>query len=81
MNMTLPPEWLRFVEENVASGRYHSAHEVIGEALRLLQQHEGEQADLHALRAAIDESITAIECGMYGDGVAAFAHLRARRHR
>ena len=40
MSVTLTPEHEAMVQERVASGRYSDAHEVIGDALRLLEEHE-----------------------------------------
>jgi len=46
MNVSLTPELERLVQEKVESGLYHSASEVVREALRLLQ----EQDELRRLR-------------------------------
>ena len=40
MNISLTPELEKFVQDKVASGRYHSASEVIREGLRLLEEQE-----------------------------------------
>ena len=40
MNVSVTPELEKFVQELVASGRYHSASEVFREGLRLLEQAE-----------------------------------------
>jgi len=40
MNVSVTPELEQFVQELVASGRYHSASEVFREGLRLLEQTE-----------------------------------------
>jgi antitoxin ParD1/3/4 len=40
MNISVPPELERLVTEKVASGRYSSASEVVGEALRLLEERD-----------------------------------------
>ena len=40
MNVSLTPELENLVNEKVESGRYHSANEVIHQALRLLKDHE-----------------------------------------
>jgi len=44
MNVSLTPELEQFVNTKVESGRYHSASEVIREALRLLEEHEHAKA-------------------------------------
>jgi antitoxin ParD1/3/4 len=40
MNVSLTEELEEFVQQKVSSGRYHSASEVVREALRLLQDHD-----------------------------------------
>lgn len=40
MNVSLTPELERLVSEKVASGMYHSASEVVREALRLLHERD-----------------------------------------
>ncbi len=53
MSITMTAEAEAKIREKVESGRYASADAVIGEALRLLDEHE--QAMLERLRALIDE--------------------------
>jgi antitoxin ParD1/3/4 len=40
MNVSLTPELEKLVQEKVKSGLYHSASEVIRDALRLLQERD-----------------------------------------
>ena len=40
MNVSLTPELETLVNENVKSGNYNSASEVVREALRLLKEHD-----------------------------------------
>jgi antitoxin ParD1/3/4 len=71
MSVALPPEIEQFVAQEVATGAYVSADEVIVAAVQLLKQH---QTDLARLKADIAE-------GLEGEGVPAeqvFAQLRAR---
>ena len=44
MNVSLTPELEKFVSAKVDSGRYTSASEVVREALRLLEEHDGSRA-------------------------------------
>lgn len=46
MNFSLPPELEEYIQSKVKTGFYHSASEVIREALRLLK----EQDELRAIR-------------------------------
>lgn len=80
MDISLPPELARFVNEGVSSGRYARVSDLIADAVRLLQEREQERAArLEALRSDIDKGIASLE---RGDGVAGdevFARLHARR--
>jgi len=51
-SLTLGPHWEAFIKEQVASGRYGSASELVRESLRLLEHREKK---LEALRAALKE--------------------------
>jgi antitoxin ParD1/3/4 len=54
MNVSLTPELEKLVQEKVASGLYHSASEVIREALRLLKERDSlREIKLQKLRAEI----------------------------
>ncbi|MCE3249995.1 MAG: Bacterial antitoxin of ParD toxin-antitoxin type system [Geminicoccaceae bacterium] len=50
MSVTLTPEHEAMIQERIASGRYRDAQEVIGDALRLLEEHER----LQHLRALLE---------------------------
>ena len=50
MSVTLTPELENKIRERVESGRYSDASEVVGDALRLLEEHER----LQHLRALLD---------------------------
>jgi len=60
MPHALPPELERYVENEVASGKFRTADEVICEALRLLQARERR---LDRLRADIDSAFDEIARG------------------
>ena len=58
MNISLTPELEKFVQDKVASGRYHSASEVIREGLRLLEREEQvRDVRLATLRAEIQKGL------------------------
>ncbi len=64
MNVSLTAELEKMINDKVASGRYHSASEVVREALRLLeQQDEIYRARLVQLRKAIDVGIKQLDRG------------------
>jgi antitoxin ParD1/3/4 len=64
MNISLTPELEKMISDKVASGRYHSASEVVREALRLLeQQDEIYQVRLERLREELDIGIEQLDRG------------------
>lgn len=64
MNVSLTPELERFIAEQVESGRYRSASEVVRDAVRLLQaQLEERAAKLEALRAAVEVGLAELDRG------------------
>jgi antitoxin ParD1/3/4 len=48
MTVQIPPELQQFVDRAVANGLYGSQTEVVGEALRLLQERERRREELRA---------------------------------
>ncbi len=57
---TLPPELEKYIDREIASGKYRSADEVICEALRLLREREER---LDRLRADLDAGLDQIARG------------------
>ncbi len=55
MNVSLTPRLDGFVEQQVSSGRYRSASEVIREGLRLLETRENQTT---LIQAALDEGLS-----------------------
>ncbi len=82
MNVSLTPELERFVNEQVASGRYQSASEVFRDGLRLLQQRaEDRQAALEEVRRKVREGLEASARGEVVDSETALRDFKAEAHR
>jgi antitoxin ParD1/3/4 len=74
MNVSLTPELERYLQEKVETGRYHSASEVMREALRALEREEQQyKVKLAALRTATEGDAS----GVAGDDP--FARVRRVR--
>ncbi len=69
INISLTPEFERFVDSEVASGRYQSASEVFREALRLLQEREEKRkAALDEVRKKVRKGLDAAKRGELFEG-------------
>ena len=69
MNVSLTPELEKLVQAKIASGRFHSASEVVEEALHLLEQQEiDRETDLQELRSRMDEALAEADRGEVVDG-------------
>lgn len=82
MDVTLTPELERLINSKVESGGYPSATEVIGEALRLLEERDRERdAQFDRLRQEVRIGIEQIERGEVVplDIQGTLARARARR--
>ena len=76
MNISLTPELEKFVQNKVASGRYHSASEVIRAGLRLLEEQEQlREVKLTALREEIQKGLAS---GQSIPGEKIFQELREK---
>jgi antitoxin ParD1/3/4 len=76
MNISLSREAQKFIEEQVNTGRYSSATEVMGEALRLLSEKERARAKQFAeLKEKIRVGIEELDRGEGIDGEEVFAEL------
>nr|WP_199349615.1 type II toxin-antitoxin system ParD family antitoxin [Nostoc flagelliforme] len=72
----MTPELEQLVKDKVNSGRYHSVSEVMGEALRLLDERDRSQEQrLAELKAKIQEGLEASERGEVVDGEEVFAEI------
>jgi antitoxin ParD1/3/4 len=64
MQVSLTPDLERIVSESLASGEYESAHDVVGEALRLLRERdEQRRQELETLRSAIRVGLEQLDRG------------------
>ena|SRR5947209_17171347 len=64
MEVSLTPELESIVSEKLASGEYKSAHEVLGEALRLLKERdEQRRQELDVLRSEIRVGLEQLDRG------------------
>jgi antitoxin ParD1/3/4 len=76
MNISLTPEMEQLVKDKVSSGQYHSVSDVIGEALRLLDERNRLQEQrLAELKAKIQVGIEELERGEGIDGEEVFAEI------
>jgi antitoxin ParD1/3/4 len=69
INISLTPEFEKFVESQVASGRYKSASEVFRDGLRLLQEREEKRdAALDEVRRKVRQGLESAKRGELFDG-------------
>jgi len=71
---SLGPHFEAFIQSQLATGRYGNASEIIRAALRLLEEHEKQFAELDA---AIFVGLAAIEAGDIVDAETVFDELEA----
>ena len=65
MNVTLTPELEQLVQNKVQTGRYQSANDVMGEALRLLEKRDLVRAEI---REKIEAGFASARAGRLSDG-------------
>ena len=75
MNVHLTPELKRWVDEEVASGRYASASEVLREGLRLLMEERRWREDV---RRKIAEGLAEAKAGRLLEGAEVVERLEKR---
>lgn len=81
MTVTLTAEQERFVAEQVGTGHYHSAADVVAQSLGMLRaQEEFIRANVAELREKITSGLEQIQRGETVDGTAAIQSLRAKLH-
>jgi antitoxin ParD1/3/4 len=67
-NVVLTPHHETVIDTLVKSGRYQNASEVLREGLRLIEQHEAQEAaKLQALQEAARIGLTDLDAGRYRD--------------
>ena len=76
-NVSLTPHFQQIVDDQLASGRYATASEVIREGLRLVEE-RGRRLALEELRAKIDLGWQQSERSEGRDGEAVFAEMRGK---
>lgn len=74
-SFSLGGHYERFVKDQLASGRYNNASEVVRDALRMMEDRERR---LVALDAALDVGLKDIEAGRVKDADEVFARLEAK---
>ena len=67
-SMTLGPHWEAFIKNEIESGRFSSASEVVRAGLREL---EDQKKKLQMLRAHVGEGLAQADNGDFADGVTA----------
>lgn len=79
MTVTLSADQEKFVAEQVGSGHYHSAADVVAQSLGMLRaQEEFIRANAAELREQISSGLEQIRRGETVDGKVALQNLRAR---
>ena len=77
MNVSLPPEIERLIEEKVASGLYPTASDVVEEGLRLLfRRGDFDEQEIGRLRAEIQIGVDDLDHGEVVPTEDAFAEAR-----
>jgi antitoxin ParD1/3/4 len=79
MNVSLTPELEKFISVKVGSGRYNSASEVVGEALRLLEEHDSARAaQLREFNGELGQRLASLDRGETVDPAGARARLKRK---
>lgn len=63
MSISLAPELEGFINQQVASGLYNSANEMIQEALKLLKERDEKKRRLEEFRAEINKGLASLDRG------------------
>lgn len=80
LTITVTPELEAFIRERVASGRFDTASDVVGEGLKLLEMREQErEAALEEIRREIEIGLEQAKAGQLRDGETFFTELQQKR--
>lgn len=81
MTVTLTAEQEQFIAEQIKSGHYQSAGDVVTQSLGMLRaQEEFIRSNTAALREQVATGLDQIRCGETVDGPTAIQNLRASLH-
>jgi putative addiction module CopG family antidote len=78
MNVSLSSELERFVRENVSSGRYISASEVVRDALRLLQENDRQRREREAIQKVRKRELELEVLSLFDKDLDSNTHLNNR---
>jgi putative addiction module CopG family antidote len=78
MNVSLSSELERFVRENVSSGRYISASEVVRDALRLLQENDRQRREREATQKVRKRELELEVLSLFDKDLDSNTHLNNR---
>lgn len=81
MKISLPPDLARLIEKKIASGQYHSASDVVREALLRLVNDRPREERLAELRRKIAEGVADSEAGRLIDGQTGIRLIEAKLKR
>lgn len=76
MNISLNPHFDEFIAQQLASGRYNSASEVVREGLRLLEvQEKHQKMNLERLKQSLQGASESVAKGEWVDGETVFKKI------
>lgn len=80
MNFSLKPDYEQFIQQELETGRYANAEEVIATALELLKQQSQYEQWAKEVGQKIDIAAAELDRGEGIDGEIAIARLKERLH-
>ena len=82
LNVSLTPQLEKFIHNNVSTGRYQTASEVVREGLRLLEQQElHRKIALRVLKKKLHRSSVQADRGEFIDPVDVLAKIESAKRR